>query len=161
MNNYKDFWFCFAWLSVPPWSSPHPIIQTATLAVSVAVYYGNFMCTIPHLIQACNVNINWLFVLITNSRGAVKSHCYSSEIPSLKYTLCWRPPKRFVVFVFHFTQLVVYLLFQEECYVSDTVRRVLYVNIRTAFVWARHDRGLLFHNLNGFLRVFYFESLCN
>lgn len=71
--------FFFAILSVPQQVSACPLIQRSTLANSVAAYYGNFMCTIHDLMQACYVNRKRLFhcTVIESYRGDVKS-CWAA-----------------------------------------------------------------------------------
>lgn len=78
-ESFYDFFFFFAILSVPQQVSACPLIQRSTLANSVAAYYGNFMCTIHDLMQACYVNRKRLFhcTVIESYRGDVKT-CWAA-----------------------------------------------------------------------------------
>lgn len=77
-ESFYDFFF-FAILSVPQQVSACPLIKRSTLANSVAAYYGNFMCTIHDLMQACYVNRKRLFhcTVIESYRGDVKT-CWAA-----------------------------------------------------------------------------------
>lgn len=79
-EKWEFLWFFFfAILSVPQQVSACPLIQRSTLANSVAAYYGNFMCTIHDLMQACYVNRKRLFhcTVIESYRGDVKT-CWAA-----------------------------------------------------------------------------------